>query len=233
MKKNIFRSLILFCLTLLPMFAVAQSYTIYKSNGQKLTLSHAEVDSIVFSNAAIPDVKEHEFVDLGLSVKWATCNVGAEKPEEYGLYFAWAENSAKEQYTKDTSKTYQNSSFGDISGNPEFDAAAAIWGGECRMPTEQEAFELAEKCQWEVIDQNGHTMFKATGPNGNSIFFPASGMMFADQIYDAEEAGGFWTSTPFGENYDEAYEFWYDKFGHGRGWFDRYYGRTVRAVIDK
>ena len=83
----------------------------------------------------------HEWVDLGLSVKWATCNVGASRPEQYGNYYAWGETTTKSEYTRDNSKTmYKN--LGDISGNAQYDAARANWGGSWRMPRKAEFDEL-------------------------------------------------------------------------------------------
>ncbi len=79
----------------------------------------------------------HEYVDLGLSVKWATCNVGATKPEEYGNYYAWGETATKSEYTEDNSLTY-GKQMRDISGNAQYDAATANWGGTWRMPTNDE-----------------------------------------------------------------------------------------------
>ena len=116
----------------------------------------------------------HEYVDLGLSVKWATCNVGASKPEEYGDYFAWGETSTKEEYTEENSLTY-GKKMSDIAGNAQYDAARANWGGSWRMPTEYEWQELIDKCKWEWGKVTGVKVNKVTGPNGNSIFLPAAG----------------------------------------------------------
>ena len=79
----------------------------------------------------------HGYVDLGLSVKWATCNVGATSPEDYGHYFAWGERCPKEEYTRENSLTYRKD-MSDIAGNPQYDAATANWGGNWRMPTKNE-----------------------------------------------------------------------------------------------
>jgi hypothetical protein len=113
----------------------------------------------------------HEYVDLGLSVKWATCNVGATKPEAFGDYFAWGETSPKNSYTE-SNYTYSN--------NPSTlplnkDAASVNMGGKWRMPTKEECKELIEKCSFEWITQNGVYGSKVIGPNGNFIFLPAAG----------------------------------------------------------
>ena len=100
----------------------AQGIKIYKKNGTTLDLSYTEIDSIVAYNT---NDDKHEAVDLGLSVKWATCNVGAESPEEYGDYFAWGETTTKTEYTYENSKTY-GKNIGDIAGNPAYDAATYL-----------------------------------------------------------------------------------------------------------
>lgn len=125
-------------------------------------------------------------VDLGLSVKWATCNVGAEKPEDLGDYYAWGETEKKTEYTEDTYKHAEDKDgdgdFYDdlnnwedigsnISGTP-YDVARAKWGGKWRMPTVEEAEELLGKCSWEWTTVNGTNGYTVTGPNGNSIFLP-------------------------------------------------------------
>ena len=123
----------------------------------------------------------HEWVDLGLSVKWATCNVGAKTAEEYGNYYAWGETKPKDAYSGSSSVTYglNNSDLKaqgiiDEDGNltSSYDAAAANWGGDWKMPTIAEMNELESKCTWEWIKQNGVRGYKVTGPNGNFIFLP-------------------------------------------------------------
>ena len=131
----------------------------------------------------------HGYVDLGLSVKWATCNVGATSPEDYGDYFAWGETETKSEYTEENSATYglsisQLESQGYIDGagnlNPQYDAAAANWGGDWRMPTVAEMWELINNCTWTWTTQNGVSGYNVEGPNGNSIFLPAAGYICAN-----------------------------------------------------
>ena len=108
----------------------------------------------------------HDYVDLGLSVKWATCNVGATSPEGYGDYFAWGETSPKDYYDWSTysfNPSGDGSTFTKYTGSdasmlaPEDDAAAANWGGLWRMPTEAELTELFENCYWEWTEDYGNT----------------------------------------------------------------------------
>ncbi|MBO7287004.1 MAG: TIR domain-containing protein [Bacteroidales bacterium] len=185
----------------------------------------------------------HEYVDLGLpsGLKWATCNVGSNKPEDYGDYFAWGELKPKQEYTDQTYEHYIsflgiNSSsmvfLGEISGNTQYDTARVKWGGKWRIPTLAELKELCDKCTWTWMSQNGVEGYKVTGPNGNSIFLPAAGYRDGSSLYDAGSLGNYWSSTPF--EYDESGAFYlkFDSADHG-GRFDyRGNGRSVRPVLE-
>lgn len=140
-------------------------------------------------------INGHEYVDLGLSVKWATCNVGASKPEGYGNYYAWGETSTKSKYSESNSKTYRKQ-MSDIKGNSQYDAARANWGGTWRLPTRAELEELKNKCTWTWTAQNGVKGYKVTGPNGNSIFLPAAGYRSGSSLDNAGLNGYYWSSTP-------------------------------------
>ena len=173
----------------------------------------------------------HEFVDLGLpsGLKWATCNVGATKPEEYGDYFAWGEIKPKQRYDDDN-YTYKS--------NPETlplsaDAANVSWGGSWRMPTKAEQDELRKYCTWEWIAQNRLKGYKITSKkNGNSIFLPAAGYRSSSYLYGAGSSGSYWSSSLSTSDSCLAY---YLSFGSSDvGWYDyyRYYGQSVRAVCE-
>ena len=144
----------------------------------------------------------HEYVDLGLSVKWATCNVGATKPEEYGDYFAWGEVTPANYYVRawyqwaigdhDYKKYCTDSFYGTIDNKTVLelsdDAARANWGGKWRVPTDSEWTELRGQCIWTWTTQNGVNGYKVTSKNNsNSIFIPAAGTR-AD--YEYEDAWG-------------------------------------------
>lgn len=154
----------------------------------------------------------HEWVDLGLpsGVKWATCNVGASSPEEYGDYFAWGEIVPKSEYNWSTYKwcngtdatiTKYNTSVWDGTVDNkkrlEFadDAARANWGGSWRMPTHAEWMELNENCEWEWTSRNGIDGRLVTGPNGNSLFLPAAGSWHDTEIYPPMPFGSYWSSS--------------------------------------
>ena len=173
----------------------------------------------------------HDYVDLGLSVKWATCNVGASSPEEYGGYYAWGEIEEKESYTEDNCFTY-GKYFGDISGTPEYDVACAKWGGAWRMPTAAEQQELLENCTWRWTAQNGINGYKVIAPNGNSIFLPASGYRNGTKIDGEGELGYYWSgSVNEGNNYG-AYYLDFNSGSNGLYSFFRNYGFSVRPVCD-
>ena len=111
-----------------------------------------------------------EAIDLGLSVSWATCNLGAEKPEEYGNYFAFGEIEAKSSYSWEN---WNNPKTLNLSG--EQDAATQQLGSGWRMPTRKECEELLQECSWKLIAIEGVKGYEVTGKNGNSIFLPLTG----------------------------------------------------------
>ncbi|MBQ5881493.1 MAG: PEGA domain-containing protein, partial [Bacteroidales bacterium] len=176
-------------------------------------------------------INGHEYVDLGLpsGLKWATCNVGADSPEEYGDYYAWGEIETKSEYTEDNSKT-RGKSISDISGNAMYDVACAKWGGSWRLPTKEEFNELRQKCKWQWTTQNGKRGCKVTGPNGNSIFLPVAGYRRWSSLYYAGEDGCYWSSTPGESNDSRAYYLSFVSSGHDLCWYNRYFGQSVRPV---
>ena len=207
------------------------------SNGAKLaTYTNVECDS----------EKVYEYVDLGLSVKWATCNVGASKPEEYGDYFAWGETTTKSTYNWSTYKycngsyntltKYNNSSsYGSVDNKTTLeladDAARANWGGSWRMPTDAEMIELHSNCTWTLTTQNGVNGYKVTSKkNGNSIFLPAAGYRGDSSLSHAGSYGFYWSSSLHtGCPYSACYLYFdsdhVDRYGN-----NRYYGYSVRPV---
>ena len=173
----------------------------------------------------------HEYVDLGLSVKWATCNVGATKPEEYGYYFAWGETATKKSYTSDNYTYTSNSSTLPLTA----DAAHVNWGGNWRMPTRAEQDELrnTSNCTWTWTTQNGVNGYRVVSKlNGNSIFLPAAGMIESSRKEEVGYLGVYWSSS---RNTDYTNAVYYiilepDKFDWDYN--PPYTGRSVRAVCE-
>ena len=175
----------------------------------------------------------HEWVDLGLpsGVKWATCNVGAWSPEDYGDYFAWGETSTKSKYTEGNCKTYKIN-MGDISGNLNYDAARANWGGSWRMPTEAEYKELKTECDWRWRTYGGKKGYKVVGPNGNSIFLPLAGYRDGKKLEDAGSHGNYWSSTPYKDVTRDASSLCFRIGLHVVSSDFRFWGLSVRPVTE-
>ena len=190
----------------------------------------------------------HAYVDLGLSVKWATCNVGASKPEDYGDYYAWGETTTKSDYswktykwckgTGDTMTKYcANSNDGTVDNRKTLtssdDVATVKWGSKWRMPTKEEMKELDEDCTWTWTTQNGVNGMKVTGPNGNSIFLPAAGRRSDTDFLVRGSDGRYWSASLFGSfsNFAFCLDFSVDN-GHSYDYWFRYNGFTVRPVTE-
>ena len=211
----------------LKIYVPFESVTEYRTQWSEFSDRFVAYD---FENKMVYDPR---VVDLGLSVKWASCNVGANAPEEYGDYFAWGEISPKKEYTEDNCTTY-GVPMSDIAGNPAYDAATANWGGNWRMPTKDEIIELRKNCTWEWTSLNGVNGKRVTGPNGNSIFLPAAGFCESSSYYVGSD-GYYWSSTPYGNSYFDAYSLYF-YYVHGDYYgvtdYDSYLGRSVRPVIE-
>ena len=152
------------------------------------------------------EINGHEYVDLGLpsGLKWATCNIGADKPEDYGNYYAWGETETKTEYNHNN-YTYLTNQITDISGT-HYDVARNKWGSTWRMPTYNEMQELINYCTWETrVISKGVRGCKVTGPNGNTLFFPCAGGYSISGLGFDELDGYYWTSTP-GNNNDNTYD---------------------------
>ena len=185
-----------------------------------------------------------EAVDLGVSVRWATCNVGAtnKKPSAFGNYYAWGESEPKSTYTLDNYIFVDPTDLSSISyiGNelPEnYDVACKRWGGKWRMPTDDEWNELRLECTWEwttVDGVNGYKVYGKGDYSDNYIFLPAAGFKATFSTYENEK-GYYWSSSLF-SNQDKIYyniDAWYLSFSIGDrmvSYIDRFNGYTVRPV---
>lgn len=199
------------------------------------------------SSPDTPDNVEngHEYVDLGLCVKWATCNVGASKPEEYGDYFAWGETTSKTTYNyswykwcngsyNTFTKYCTDSSDGTVDNNTvldqEDDAAAVNWGGNWRMPTAHEMEELVDNCTWTLTTQNDVNGYQVKGPNGNSIFLPVAGLRTDSSIDRAGSIGCYWSSLLRTDMTQSAKGLYFSSDEVTCGYFGRINGLSVRPV---
>ncbi len=208
----------------------AQSVKIYKSDKSVIDIPYSELDSIV-TFPVDECVNTIEFVDMGLSVMWANMNIGSTAPEEYGSYFAWGELSEKGSYTE-TNCITTGVEMKDITGNVEYDVAAAMLGDGARIPTKAEIEELVDNCTIERCTLNGveGRLFKSK-KNHNSIFLPAVGMRNGAKTNFAGTYGAYWSSTPKGgELSDNAYFLDFKSSYDDQSNSNRYYGYSVRAV---
>ena len=188
-----------------------------------------------------PDDHHPHLIDLGLpsGTKWACCNVAdnpaEQAPTSYGTYYAWGETSGKDYYHWSTyihfddSKRTCHDLGSDIAGT-QYDVAHVRWGGSWVMPSLDQFKELANNCtsEWTTVNGVNGRIFK--GPNGGSIFLPAAGYRWYDDLDDAGSGGCCWSSTQCPSDSYLAYDF---NFGSGYvDWFStsRLYGLTVRPV---
>ena len=194
----------------------------------------------------------YEYVDLGLSVKWAKCNIGAETETEYGDYFQWGETTPDTDYTwatykycngsYNTLKKYNDkSSYGTVDNktvlDPEDDAATQIMGGNWRMPTETEIQELYNNTTNEWI-----TNYKGSGVNGRKftskadtskyIFIPAAGEGQDGSVDGVGNYSRVWSSLLRASNPSTAGGLHFDSSSCGIRSGNRCFGRSVRGVCN-
>jgi len=214
------------------------------------------IDTLLAMSSGSQD--DHERVDLGLpsGTLWATCNVGASAPEDYGDYFAWGETEPKSYYDWSTymwcegdgtslTKYCDNTNFilnGSVDNKTELDleddAAYVNWGSSWRMPSLEQIQELCDNCTGLWTQRNGVNGLLVTGPNGNTLFLPAAGYRWSESLSRASSYGSYWSRTLTSYDFDNGdYAPWnawllcFDSRGLAR-WGDnpRYAGLPVRAV---
>lgn len=199
----------------------------------------------------------HDYVNLGLpsGLKWATCNIGADKPQAYGSYFAWGETTTKSKYdwinykwgtdinqlTKYCNYSkYGKNGFTDDKETLESadDAAHVNWGGQWRMPTKADFEELknSTKAEWvENYNSTGVKGYRFTSSNGNHIFLPAAGYRYGTSLSYAGSDGGYWSSSLSMHSPNLAYYLSFDSGGVDVNYYNRQgdhrnTGHTVRPV---
>lgn len=172
------------------------------------------IDSLTFAPRTFEKDTTVAYVDLGLSVKWATCNLGASEPFIYGDYYAWGETSPKKTFTEKTYKfmfwystsyaytkytTDRGSAWGTLDNKTKLeacdDAATVTLGQPWRIPTVKEWKELQDSCTWKEGKKYGIKGYTVTGKNGNSIFLPCNGYYQSGSSNTWENSSGYyWTS---------------------------------------
>ncbi len=211
---------------------------LYKKN-QEIESLKKELENCNGGAVACDD--QHEAVDLGLSVKWASMNLGATTPTEPGNHYSWGEvDPIDDTYDFDGWSASKLKSEGIVTKDsllaPEHDAATVNWGECWRMPSGKEVNELYEKCKWEVANVDGMRGYKVTGPNGNSIYMPAVGIKKKPTDTASYGDGYYWSSqfSPVNDEYANSYVMFQseNRFTiHGK--HTRHDGCVIRAVSAK
>lgn len=205
-----------------------------------------------YVNGVKDPYNRHEYVDLGLSVKWATTNLGASSPEEYGDYFAWGETKPKSRYSWDTYKYCEgsnntltkyctSSTFGTVDKKTTLekkdDAATVNWGGDWHIPTPKELKELRDNCTW-----TWNTNYKGTGKAGylitskipgytdKSIFLPAAGYMSNASQGNVNVLSFYWSNAIYNSASCLAQYFYVYSKEIILMTENRYYGHSIRPV---
>jgi hypothetical protein len=241
------KSILFVALCCIAMFFVACEKDGPQDNKQEDSVDNnrTTIDGVTVSGT----IAGHDYVDLGLGVKWATYNIGATKPEGYGDYYAWGDTATQTTYNWSNYK-YANGCYDALTkycndskyGKDDFtdtlttlevadDAATQIWGGNWRMPTDDEWQELVDSCTWTWITQNGVNGFEVKATNGRSIFLPAAGCRDDVDLYGVGSNGRYWSSSlhtyyPYG-----ARAMFFSSSDHGMVGSYRNYGTPVRAVV--
>lgn len=223
---------------LMSIQALAQGIIVKKTDGTEVRFPANIVESISVYGFETKGMAEgHEYVNLDLpsGTLWATCNVGASRPEDYGDYYAWGETETKSVYSWDTYK--YGSSLSGIDNNGEdiagtkYDVAHVKWGGDWRMPTIEQCVELLNNTTRERTTLNGVKGHLFMGKNGGTLFFPSAGYRRDSGLHDAGSRSFYWSSTLLEE---KPYTIDYLNFISGNVWENgsliRDNGLSVRPV---
>ena len=212
------------------------------------TITCSATDGSGVKAECVVTVKEHEYVDLGLpsGTLWATCNVGASSPEEYGDYFAWGETEPKDTYNWSTykwcngsyntiTKYCTGSNYGKVDNKTELkpvdDAATANWGSGWQMPSLVQLQELYNYTTATWTTQNGVNGRKMTSiTNGNSIFLPAAGYRNDTNLNSAGSNGNYWSRSLYTNYSNNAYGLDFNSGSLNWNYNNRSFGRSVRPV---
>jgi len=225
---------------------IVEGYTVgYTDNKYVNTIATiVELVEEIEEDSTLDESAVAEAVDLGLSVKWASWNIGATKPEGYGGHYAWGETEVKDNYDWSTykwsggsrdmmTKYCTDSSYGTVDNEtvlaPEDDIAHVKWNEGWRMPTLDEIKELQNNCSWEWTAINGVCGYKVSA-NGNSIFLPAAGYRNGAEVYERGSHGYYWSGMLGEDRSYNAYTFYFNGGFSRSSSYGRYRGHTVRPV---
>ena len=202
------------------------------------------IESFIDDENDIIDVdinfNREEFVDLGLpsGTLWSKCNLGASKPEEFGLYYQWGSlerhkpgtfNFNKDDYYEKYSENY----YGLSELKKEDDAAYVEFNGLARIPSKEQCKELIDNCEYKWSSLNGVNGAKFTGPNGNFIFIPAASYYSGSSVNNVGSTIFIWTQTLQSVNIHRTYCMYCDSFNAYVNSDYRYYGFSIRPVFNK
>ena len=183
----------------------------------------------------IGEVSPYKAVNLGLSVKWASFNLGATASWEQGELYLWGDAT-----NTGAVPTYEAPNMDNICGS-KYDIVRSMWGGTWRLPSQGEQVELLKLCSWERVTVNGVKGMKVTGVNGNSIFLPPTGYGMPQdgpigqtQRYETDN-GYYWVGESYADNYGRfAYVFYYNSksYYYNGSWNANVLKMAIRPVKD-
>lgn len=213
--------------------------TVKMKDGTSHEFKVEDVSEVTFGSSEInPSYPVAEAIDLGLpsGTLWASWNVGASKPEEYGGYYAWGETEEKDYYDWSTYKHCDGSEenyhdIGEDIAGTEYDVAHMKWGGQWCMPTSDQINELIKNCKRLWTSMNGVNGILVAGPNGNTIFLPAAGSRGGGELFSEGSRGFYWSSSLGTTNWDREHCFYF----YSDSWYwltsvNLSHGFTVRPV---
>ena len=241
----------------IKLFANHSAYNNVKDNLDKPNVVLCTQENEVHYNPYVDPYNGHEYVEIG-GLKWATMNIGASQPSDYGLYFAWGDTQgytaeqvgsgegqkyfgwADYKYGNGTSSpgatgmTKYNATDGKTVLEAVDDAAVANWGGSWRMPTtaEFQALGAAVNTAWTQVNNVYGILCTDKTDSSKTLFFPAAGGCYDGSVEDVGGGGIYWSSSLCTNVRQDAYYLYFNSYGAGWGDNDyRYFGYAVRPVV--
>ena len=208
-------------------------------DGDECIFTIEDLKQFTSNPSSCPDDNHPHAIDLGLpsGTKWACCNVGADKPEAYGGYYAWGETEEKEvydwaSYTLCEGRANTSQNLGSDIAGTSYDVAHVKWGGGWQMPSMEQLEELIQNCPyiWTVMDGVNGTLF--TGSNGGTLFMPAAGQRWKNESNCVGNNGFFWTSTQLKYSVDDAYSLMFFVYDAVTDFNFRGLGFSVRPIMN-